>query len=168
MAANVITGIRIVCALGMIFCPIFSRWFYALYIVGGVSDVLDGITARHFGKETKFGARFDTIADIIFMAIVSVKMIRTIPLPLWIFIWIVGIAAMKLVSVFIGVLKYKRFVSEHTVMNKICGVLLFALPFCADWLPRQLTFVLIILICGIATAAAVQEGLYIRGGKEIR
>ncbi len=55
--ANIITGIRIVCAIALLFCPTFSSWFYIPYILGGISDVFDGIVARHFGKETKFGAR---------------------------------------------------------------------------------------------------------------
>ena len=66
LMANIITGIRIVCAVILIFCPTFSIWFYMFYTFGGISDILDGIVARHSGKETKFGESFDTIADVIF------------------------------------------------------------------------------------------------------
>ena len=167
MAANVITGVRIVCALSLIFCPAFSIWFYVLYIVGGVSDVLDGAAARHFGKETRFGAQLDTAADIVFSAIVIMKVVRAISIPMWLVVWIICIAVMKCVSIFIGLILYKRFISEHTVMNKICGVLLFAVPFCVGWFPRQQTLALIILTCAAATLAAVQEGHCIRAGREI-
>ena len=166
-AANVITIIRLVCALALIFCPTFSSWFYVLYIVGGVSDVLDGVVARQFGTETKLGARLDTIADIAFVLVVLIKIIRAVHIPLWLMIWIACIAAIKCLNIISGFVRYKRFISEHTVMNKICGVLLFAIPLCIGeslWLPVA---ALIILACGVATFSAVQEGHYIRTGKEV-
>ena len=165
--ANVITGIRIVCALALIFCPTFSIRFYALYLLGGISDVFDGIAARHFGKETKFGARFDTVADGIFTLIVIVKVLRAITVPVWLLIWIACIAVLKCGNVITGFVLYRRFVSEHTRMNKICGVLLFALPLWIGRLPWQAVEVLMVLTCAAATAAAVQEGYYICAGKEI-
>lgn len=165
--ANVITGIRIVCALVLIFCPTFSTWFYVLYIVGGISDVLDGIAARRLGKETKLGAQLDTVADIVFVLIVLIKVVRTVYIPIWLIIWIACIAVIKFISIISGFVIYKRFVSEHTVMNKICGILLFAIPLCIGLFPQQPVAMLIILTCCAATFAAVQEGHYIRTGKEI-
>ena len=165
--ANIITGIRIVCALALIFCPTFSAWFYALYLLGGISDVLDGIAARHFEKETKLGAQLDTIADIVFAAIVIIKVVRAVFFPVWLVVWIVCIAVIKCISILRGFVLYKRFISEHTVLNKICGGLLFAVPLCIGAFPWQSAAVLIILTCATATIAAVQEGYYIRAGKEI-
>lgn len=165
--ANIITGFRIACALALIFCPPFSRWFYVLYILGIASDVFDGLTARCLGKETKLGARLDTIADIVFTAIVILKVVLTVSIPAWLIIWIVGIAVIKCINIISGFVIYKRFVAEHTVMNKICGVLLFAIPLCIGRYPWQPVAVLIILTCASATFAAVQEGHYIRIGKEI-
>ena len=166
--ANVITGIRIVCALSLAFCPTFSTWFYLFYILGGISDVLDGLAARHLKTETKFGAQFDTVADIMFSVIVIIKVVRAISIPLWLILWIVCIAVIKCFNIIKGFAISKQFVSEHTIMNKICGVLLFAITFCIDQFPWQWAAILIILTCGIATFAAVQEGHYIRSGKDIR
>lgn len=166
--ANIITGIRIVCAVVLIFCPTFSKWFYMFYILGGISDVLDGIAARHLGKETKFGARLDTIADIVFTVIVIIKVLQTVSIPVWIIIWTVCIAVIKCISFISGFVIHKRFISEHTVLNKICGILLFAVPFYIGRFQRQTIIVLIILTCAAATVAAVQEGYYIHTGKEIR
>ena len=165
--ANLITGIRIVCALALLFCPTFSGWFYALYVLGGVSDVLDGFAARHLGTETKLGAQLDTVADIVFTGIVLVKVVRTVNIPLWIIVWIVCIAAFKCINIICGFVIRKRFVSEHTVLNKLCGVLLFAIPLGIGWLPQQAVEILMVLMCVLATAAAIQEGHYIRAGKEI-
>ena len=166
--ANIITGIRIACAVILIFCPTFSRWFYMLYILGGISDGLDGIAARHLGKETKVGAHLDTIADIVFTAVVIIKTVQTVNIPMWIIIWIVCIAVFKCFNMISGFVNSKHFVSEHTIMNKLCGILLFIIPLCIGSLPWQPVAILIILTCAIATIAAIQEGRYIRAGKEIR
>jgi len=40
--ADIITGIRIVCSIALLFCPLFSQVFYALYITAGISDMIDG------------------------------------------------------------------------------------------------------------------------------
>ena len=165
--ANIITSIRIVCAAALIFCPTFSSWFYLFYILGGISDVLDGIAARHFGKETNLGARLDTVADIVFTAIVIIKVVLSVNVPLWIIIWIICIAVIKCINIISGFVIGGRFVSEHTVMNKLCGILLFAVPLCIGNFPWQPVAVLIILTCVLATIAAIQEGHYIRTGKEI-
>lgn len=167
MVANLITGIRILCALLLINCPIFSIWYYFFYLIGGISDILDGMVARKFGKETKLGAQFDTIADIIFSVVVIVQVMRVISLPLWLIIWIVCIAIIKVVSVISGFFYYKKFVSEHTIMNKICGILLFAAPLCIVQFPLQPVVMLTVLTCGVATFAAVQEYHYIHFGKEM-
>ncbi len=164
--ANIITGIRIACALALIFCPVFSGRFYIFYMLGGISDVLDGIAARHFGKETKFGACFDTVADIAFTIIVIIKVLRGVIIPVWIIIWIVCIAVIKCINIASGFVIYKRFVSEHTAMNKICGVMVFAIPFFIGSFPWQPAGILVILTCAAATFAAIQEGHYIRTGKE--
>ena len=164
---NILTSIRIVCAAALVACPTFSTWFYAVYLLGGASDVLDGVAARRLKTETPFGAKFDTVADVIFTAVVILKVLRAIDIPLWLLIWIGGIAVIKCFNIIRGFVLHKRFVAEHTVLNKLCGVLLFLIPLCIGWLPRLPLAVMLVLTCGVATVAAVQEGQYIRAGKEI-
>lgn len=165
--ANAITGIRIVCALSLIFCPAFSILFYAIYLLGGLSDVLDGAVARKLGKETELGARLDTIADIVFTGIVIVKVVLAVHIPTWIILGIALIASIKCINLISGFVIHRRFISEHTVMNKICGGLLFVIPLCIDHFPWNMVEILIGLTCVVAAIAAIQEGHYIRTGKEI-
>ena len=166
--ANVITCIRIACALCLIFCPAFSKRFYLFYIIGGASDVLDGMAARHFKTESKLGARLDTAADAVFTVIVLIKILMAVPVPKWLLIWIICIAIIKCVNIISGFAVSGHFVSEHTVMNKICGALVFAVPLCLDQFSRRTAVILIVLTCAVAMLAAVQEGHYIRTGKEVR
>ena len=37
--ANVITGLRILTSLALLFCPVFSPIFYTLYLISGLSDM---------------------------------------------------------------------------------------------------------------------------------
>lgn len=165
--ANIITCLRIVCAFALIPCQMFSRWFYIFYAVGGVSDLLDGFAARHFGKETKLGARLDTVADAVFFAAVLIKIYIYVSVPLWITVWICCVALIKCVNVVNGFVLRRQFVSEHTVANKICGILLFAIPPCLGALPWTAALIVMALTCAVATFAAVEEEHYIRIGKEI-
>lgn len=165
--ANIITGIRIACSLSMLICSTFSTCFYAFYIAGGISDVLDGMVARKLGQETKLGAQFDTIADIVFIASVIIKVVNAIYIPTWLIIWIASIALIKCINISDALIIYKRFIPEHTVLNKICGTFIFAIPLCIGQFSMRITLILIILTCSIATLAAFQEGYYIHIGEEI-
>ena len=71
------------------------------------------------------------------------------------------------VSTFIisGYVCNKRFTVEHTVMNKITGLLLFVLPLTLFFIELKYSAV---VVCTIATFSAVQEGHYIRMGREIK
>lgn len=166
--ANCITGFRIVCALALAFVPSFSRGFYALYLLGGISDALDGTVARRFGEVTELGSRLDTIADMLFTLTVLLKMARAVYLPGWLLIWVGCIAAVKGVNIVSALLRYKRLIVEHTVANKLCGALLFAFPLYIGRFPWQSVAVLLIVSCTVATFAALQEGYLIRCGKEIQ
>lgn len=165
--ANLITGTRIVLALILIFCPTFSGLFYIVYILAGISDVLDGIVARRLGQTTKFGAQFDTVSDFIFVAVVIIKVVQPLQISSWLFVWIIFIAVIKCINFITALKAYRSIVPEHTLMNKICGVILFIIPFCVGKFSRQLVTMLIIITCTIATIAAIQEGYYIRTGKDI-
>ena len=166
--ANALTVLRIVCALCMIFFPAFSAWFYVCYIAGGVTDVLDGFIARRFRMETKLGSRLDTAADIIFTVVTLIKVLSAVSVPVILLMWIIIIAVIKCINVIIGFVLYKRFIPEHTVMNKTCGIAIFFIPPCLGLLPEKAGIIAIIAVCALSTFAAVQEGHYIRTGKEIR
>ena len=45
-SANLITGTRILCSIALLFCPAFSPLFFALYIIAGLTDMIDGTVAR--------------------------------------------------------------------------------------------------------------------------
>lgn len=160
--ANLITCIRILCAAALAFLPALSRSFYTVYLVAGVSDMLDGFVARRTNTASSLGARLDTLADFAFAAVCLVRLLPLFAWPRWLLIWIVLIAAVKLINVICGLIMHGRFVSEHTRMNKLTGLLLFAFPLMLPVVDLRFAAG---IVCVVATLAAVQEGHYIWTGR---
>ena len=79
--ANLLTVCRIFCSLWMIRFPVFSQEFYTSYLFCGFSDIADGIVARKTGTQSPFGAKLDSIADLIFVASAFIKLLPEISLP---------------------------------------------------------------------------------------
>jgi len=160
--ADLITGTRILCSIALLFCPVFSPAFYIIYLIAGLTDMIDGPVARKTGTVRAFGAKLDTAADFVFVAVCLWKLLPEFALPPWLWLWIGGIALIKAVNLLSGFILQKRFVAMHTAMNRVTGVLLFVLP---------LTLPLVALqdsappVCAAATFAAIQEGHCIRTGK---
>ena len=81
--ANLITGTRILCSIVLLFCSPFSPSFYALYLVAGLTDMIDGPVARKTGTVSELGAKLDTTADFLFIAACLIKLLPLIPFSLW-------------------------------------------------------------------------------------
>ena len=162
--ANLITCIRILCAAALAFLPVLSSSFYAVYLLAGVSDMLDGFIARRTNTASSLGARLDTLADFVFAAVCLIRLLPLFAWPRWLLVWIALIAAIKFVNMISGWIMHRRFVSEHTRLNKLTGLLLFALPLLLPAVDLRFAAG---VVCSIATIAAVQEGHYIRTGSLI-
>ena len=162
--ANIITSCRVLCSILMLFFQMTSIPFYVLYLLCGLSDVLDGIVARKTNTVSTFGARLDTIADYLFVVILLIKIGSEFDVPVWLWIWMVAIAGIKIVNVLWGFVCTKRFIVEHTILNKITGVLLFLLPFTLLWVDLKYSAM---VVCIVATISAIQERYYITKGREI-
>ena len=152
--ANIITGARIVFSLSLLFIPLSSAWFYALYLLFGLSDMIDGTVARRTKSTSEFGAKLDTVSDFVFMTVALIKFVPHLHIPVWLWIWIGIIAMIKLGNAAWGFVRTKKLISPHTVLNKITGLLLFLLPVTISFV--DLTHTLPI-VCAVATVAAIHE-----------
>ena len=152
--ANSITVFRILCSIALLFFPAFSTAFYALYITAGVSDMMDGRVARQTHTASELGAKLDTIADVVFVIACLVKLLPVLDIPVWLYVWIVIIALIKTINIISGVIVQKRFVSVHSPMNKVTGLLLLVLPLTITFLDLKYSAA---VVCIFATFAAIQE-----------
>ena len=161
--ANIITGFRVLISIALLFCPVFSPVFYMLYLIAGLSDMIDGTIARRTNTVSEFGAKFDTAADFVFVVVCLIKFLPVISIPAWLYVWIVLIALIKIIKIISGYVVQKKLVAVHSVMNKMTGVLLFILPLTFLIVPLKY---LAIPVCAVATLSAVQEGHFIRTGRD--
>ena len=160
--ANIITVIRIICSIVLLFCQFPSTAFYILYVIAGITDMIDGAVARKTNTVSEFGAKLDTAADFVFVVVCMKKLIPILDIPKWLFVWIAVIALVKVINIVSGYVMRKEFVAAHTIMNKVTGILLFILPLTLQALELKYTGA---AVCTVATFAAVQEGYYIRTRK---
>lgn len=128
---NIITSFRLVGTLALIFVKPFTVPFYVLFTFCGISDVLDGWVARTTGNITEFGSRFDSITDLLFYAVLLLRIFPAmwVILPKTIWIGVAAIAVLRIISYTLAALKYHRFASLHTYMNKATGFFVFAVPY---------------------------------------
>ena len=160
--ANLITGIRILASAALLLCQPLSPAFYVLYLIAGISDMIDGPVARKAGIASDFGAKLDTAADLFFVTVCLYTLLPVLDIPAWLYFWIAAIALIKTVNVVSGYVMQKHFVALHTTMNKAAGALLFLLPLTLSFIELKYSAV---LVCAAATFAAVQEGHFIRTGR---
>ena len=159
--ANIVTGCRILGSGLLLFFPVFSVEFYMIYIICGFSDMIDGTIARKTNSTSELGAKIDTAADLVFVTVSLMKILPTMHIPRWLWIWGVMIAMIKIGNIVWGCASKKQFISLHTIMNKITGLLLFLLPLTLSFIELKYSS---IVVCSIATFASIQETVYIAAG----
>jgi len=151
---NFISLSRIIFSLILIFIKPLSIAFYAIYIICGFSDILDGVIARKTGTTSRLGEKLDSLADMIMIGILLLVLYPIVNFATEIVIWIVSIAIIRLASMVVAMKKYKTFAMLHTYGNKITGIVLFIFPL---WLPYIHTTVLMYIICIVASISAIEE-----------
>ena len=161
--ANILTGCRILGSILLLFFPAFSLAFYITYILCGFTDMIDGTVARKTNSQSPFGSQLDTMADLVFVAVSLLKLLPAIHLPGWLWIWGGVIAVIKISNIICGYASRKQFISLHTIMNKVTGLILFLLPLTLSFVEVKYSSM---VVCSIATCAAIQEAVYVAAGWE--
>lgn len=130
-ASNCITFVRIIGSVVLLFLTAFSPEFYITYTICGLSDAIDGHVARKFNTSSEFGARLDSVADIMFYAVMIIKILPKLIKILPMIVWYILAAALatRLVSYIVAAFKYKKFASQHTYLNKLTGLVVFVAPY---------------------------------------
>ena len=154
---NVLSALRMAGAVGLLFCDVGGCPFWVLYVLCGISDMVDGWLARKLHAETKAGAILDSLADLSFVVCCAIRLLPILSIPLWLWIWAGIIVVIKIVNQVSALVVFKRFCFPHTVANKLTGFLLFlAVPaFFRSMIP-------VAVAAAVATFAAIQEGHFIR------
>lgn len=128
---NIITSIRIIGAIGIIFIEPFTLAFFLVYGLCGVTDALDGFVARKFHLESKFGSILDSVSDLVFLGVMAFKIFPTLIelLPIWNWIIILTAVGFQTIAYIICAIKFKKFSAIHTYANKVMSAAIFFYPF---------------------------------------
>lgn len=159
---NVITCIRIVGAVSLLFLEPFNLVFYIVYGLCGFTDILDGFLARRWKITSTLGARLDTIADFSFYAAMLYHLLpylfKTLDTRIW---YLTGVVAvLRIFSYSFVAIRFRCLASLHTYLNKLTGLSVFFMPYFTsfdffEWYCW--------IVCGIALVAAVYEiGIHIK------
>ena len=160
--ANIITFVRVVCSVALLFCPALSTPFYILYITAGFTDMIDGTVARQTGSVSELGSKLDAAADFILVVVCLIKLIPVLNIESWMFISIGIIVIIKIINIIYGFVVHKKLVTIHSVMNRITGGLLFILPLTVKIISLRYSAA---IVCAAAAFAAVQEWHYVSRGR---
>ncbi len=128
---NYITVMRMIGTVALLFTKPLSVLFFTVYALTGITDVLDGFIARKLKITSEIGAKLDSMADLIFYAVMFIMIMpflwEVLPPVMWCAVSLVLI--FRLSAYITAAIKFKRFAATHSLLNKITGALVFIIPF---------------------------------------
>lgn len=163
-AADTVTSLRIAASLFLLFLPLRSGLFFFVYTLTGVTDVLDGWLARKTGTASEFGARLDSVADLLFYSVLLLRLLpvlrQMLPAALW--YAVAAVLLVRLLAYGTAFVKYRRFAALHTWLNKLTGGAVFLLPYVLAVSPGS---GYCWAVCALAFAASAEElAIHLCGG----
>jgi len=128
---NMITALRIIGTVALLFCKNYALSFFIIFTVCGLTDVLDGYIARKTNSMSALGAQLDSVADLLFYAVMGVKLLPDLIriLPLWMWAIVGAIVFTRILCYIITAMRFKCFAAMHTYMNKLTGFAVFTIPY---------------------------------------
>lgn len=161
---NVITIMRFLLVPAVIWALLSGEmaWAFALFLIAGISDGVDGFIARHFNQQSKLGAYLDPVADKLLLVCVFVVLGLMGELPLWLVVLAVSRDALIIVAVMLStvmghpVTVKPLFVSKANTAVQIilAAVALADLAFVLDLATVRGVLVLVSGLLTVASAAA--------------
>lgn len=160
---NLITSVRFASAILLIWlCAVDphhgTNYFLALFVAAGISDMLDGFVARRFNLCTEFGAKFDSVSDLLLYSAVLLFLYINVNNILKRYSFLLLCAgAIQLLHMLFALYRHGQYPAYHTNFARLFAYLLF-FGIVAFWL-FKLPVILPFLI--LACIASSSEGIVI-------
>ncbi len=124
---NSLTALRFFGGIALIFLPLPGKAFVIVYLICGLTDMLDGFLARKLKTASAFGAKLDSVSDLTFYIVALIRMMPCLRrrLPGWIWYIVAIVLALRLTSYLVAAVLLHRFAAVHTIANKVTGALVF-------------------------------------------
>jgi cardiolipin synthase len=125
---NQLTAIRFVAVPVMWVCAVLGTRTYigVGFIIGLVTDLLDGAAARKLNQTSDFGSKFDSLADQ-FLQISSIIWVLMLLPEIFTENLLVSLLALGtyLTSLTVGLIKFRRMANLHLYLSKVGGLFLY-------------------------------------------
>ena len=127
MIPNILTTVRLLLVPVFTYFTVFADNLPAaaiIFVLSGLTDVIDGYIARHYNMITKFGMVYDPFVDKLMQitAVVCLVIIDIIP------VWLLAVVLVKEVSMIItgGILYAKKIFVSSNKFGKASTVIFYA------------------------------------------
>lgn len=154
--ANMITSIRLIGAVVLMFVPVTSPLFLIVYTICGLSDAVDGFVARKLNAVSNLGRKLDSVSDVSLYSVMLFKVwpVLTDILNRKVIYMIIAILLFRAILYAVYWLLKRALLATHSIWNKLTSILLFLLPYALqfDFAPYYCY-----LIMGIGFLAEVNE-----------
>ncbi len=162
---NIITLIRIPLSLSLLLVVHDNSVFIVLYLLCGLSDVLDGYLARKMNLQSRLGAKLDSISDFIMYVVIIVvsclwdyfAVVHFIP-------FLAFITLVRGINIGLIYIKFHQLGVVHTIGNKIIGFLAYLIPFIYIFTG---SFSFLCFVLSVATIMSLEETVVILRMKKL-
>ncbi|MDR2047364.1 MAG: CDP-alcohol phosphatidyltransferase family protein [Clostridiales bacterium] len=128
---NILSVTRIAGALSLVLFAVLNlnAVYVVVYIVCGITDVLDGTIARRYNATSKLGATLDTAGDLLlifsafFSALFILGLYKTIKFG--VLLWAISALLFRVFNLILTRIKFKFWNGMHTYATKIAGAVTF-------------------------------------------
>jgi cardiolipin synthase len=126
---NILTGVRILLVVPLIYVLHQEEYFFSLWIIliAGASDGLDGFLAKRYQWQSRLGSILDPIADKLLLISSYIVLALLGHLPYWLMLLVFG----RDLVIMLGVLAYHLFIDSLEMepallsrLNTLCQILL--------------------------------------------
>ncbi|CAH1660344.1 Cardiolipin synthase [Hyphomicrobiales bacterium] len=141
-----------------------ERWqmAFALFVVAGVSDAVDGFIARRFDMKSELGAYIDALADKALLVSIYVALAIGGVLPGWLAILVVSRDVMILMAVIVSWLMSRPVEIRPLIVSKLntgmqialAAIVLGSRGFGLDWGPLIDILMIVVACLTLASAGA--------------
>jgi CDP-diacylglycerol--glycerol-3-phosphate 3-phosphatidyltransferase len=154
--ADIITLLRVFMTVPLLFLKPLTLGFFYVYALAGLTDVLDGWIARKTKTSSDFGARLDSIADLLFYAVMLLRILPILltKLPNGIWYGVAVIFCIRISAYIVAAIKYRLYASLHTYLNKVTGFAVFLIPFS---IATDYAVLFCFAVCVVAAASSLEE-----------
>src|SRR5258708_4900870 len=125
---NQLTAIRFVAVPAMWVCALLNVHIYlgVGFVIGLISDLLDGAVARKLNQTSEFGSNFDSLTDQ-FLQISSIVWVLMLMPEIITENLLISLLALGtyFISLTVGLIKFKRLANLHLYISKIGGLFLY-------------------------------------------